>query len=62
MLAAAEAWRQVAAETSNAAEQYGTILQTLSDAWKGPSADAMLNAAQPYAQWLHATATQVRRY
>jgi PPE-repeat protein len=58
MLAAAEAWRQIAVETETAADQYDTILLTLSDAWHGPSAAAMLSAAQPYAQWLHATATQ----
>jgi PPE-repeat protein len=58
MLAAAEAWRQIAAETDTAAYQYDTILLALSDAWQGPSVAAMLSAARPYAQWLHATATQ----
>jgi PPE-repeat protein len=58
MLAAAEAWRQIAAETDTVARQYDAILVDLCDAWRGPSATAMLNAAVPYAGWLHATANQ----
>jgi PPE-repeat protein len=57
MLAAAEAWQQIAAEIEIVAGQYDAILVALSDAWQGPSAAAMLNAAVPYARWLHATAT-----
>jgi PPE-repeat protein len=57
ILAAAEAWQQIAAEIDIVASQYDAILVGLSDAWQGPSAAAMLNAAVPYARWLHTTAT-----
>ena len=58
MIAAAEAWRQVAAETETAAAEYDAVLRTLAEAWQGPTVAAMLAAADPYARWLHATANQ----
>jgi PPE-repeat protein len=58
MIAAAEAWRQVAAETETAAEEYDATLGTLAEVWQGPAVAAMLAAADPYARWLHATANQ----
>ena len=58
MIAAAEAWRQVAAETETAAEEYDATLRTLAEVWQGPAVAAMLAAADPYARWLHATANQ----
>ena len=60
ILAAAEAWQQIAAEIDIVASQYDAILVALSDAWQGPSAAAMLNAAAPYARWLHTTGTLAR--
>src|ERR1700744_6765775 len=58
MIAAAEAWRQVAAETETAAEEYDAALRTMADVWQGPAVAAMLAAANPYARWLHATANR----
>jgi PPE-repeat protein len=58
MIAAAEAWRQVAAETETAADEYDATLGTLAEVWQGPAVAAMLAAADPYARWLHATANQ----
>jgi PPE-repeat protein len=58
MIAAAEAWRQVAAETETAAAEYDAALRTLAEVWQGPAEAAMLAAADPYARWLHATANQ----
>jgi len=58
MIAAAEAWRQVAAETETAAEEYDAALRALAEVWQGPAVVAMLAAADPYARWLHATANQ----
>jgi PPE-repeat protein len=58
MIAAAEGWRQVAAETETAAEEYDAILVALAEVWKGRTAAAMLAAADPYARWLHATANR----
>ena len=58
MIAAAEAWRHVAAETETAAHEYDATLRTLAEVWQGPSVAAMLAAADPYARWLHATANQ----
>src|ERR1700733_3654694 len=58
MIAAAEAWRQVAAETETAAAEYDATLRTLAEVWQGPAVAAMLAAADPYARWLHATANQ----
>jgi PPE-repeat protein len=58
LIAAAEAWRQVAAETETAADEYDGILGALAEVWKGAAVAAMLAAADPYARWLHATANQ----
>jgi PPE-repeat protein len=58
MIAAADAWRQVAAETEAAAEEYDTALRGLAEVWQGPAVAAMLAAAEPFARWLHATANQ----
>jgi PPE-repeat protein len=58
MIAAADAWRQVAAETETAAEEYDVILGALAEVWKGRAVAAMLAAADPFARWLHATADQ----
>jgi PPE-repeat protein len=58
MIAAAEAWRQVAAETETAAEEYDAALRGLAEVWQGPAVAAMLAAAEPFARWLHATANQ----
>ena len=58
MIAAAEAWRHVAAETETAADEYDATLRALAEVWQGPAVVAMLAAADPYARWLHATANQ----
>ena len=58
MIAAAEAWRHVAAETETAADEYDATLRALAEVWQGPAVAAMLAAAAPYARWLHATANQ----
>jgi PPE-repeat protein len=58
MIAAAEAWRHIAAETETAADEYDATLRALAEVWQGPAVAAMLAAADPYAQWLHATANQ----
>src|ERR1700753_3262329 len=58
MIAAAEAWRQGAAETEPAAEEYDAALPPTADGWQAPAVAAMLAAANPYARWLHATANR----
>ncbi len=62
LLAAAGSWDSLCAELSTAAQVYGSVLRGLSDlAWRGPTAQAMVAAATPYAVWLHATAEQTQQ-
>ncbi|MEB3020018.1 PPE family protein, SVP subgroup [[Mycobacterium] crassicus] len=58
LLAAATAWNALAAELNTAGLAYDSMIDELSGGWAGPSATAMAAAAAPYAQWMHATATQ----
>jgi PPE-repeat protein len=62
LLAAAGSWDSLCAELSTAAQVYGSVLRGLSDlAWHGPTAQAMVAAATPYAVWLHTTAEQTQQ-
>lgn len=57
LISAATAWERIASELSSAAAEYNAVLATLADeSWTGPSAAAMLAAAQPYAAWMSTTA------
>lgn len=62
LLAAAAAWRSLAAELSSTASAYDSVLSGLtSEVWAGPSSAAMTAAATPYVAWMEATATQAEQ-
>ncbi|CAJ1506100.1 PPE family protein [[Mycobacterium] kokjensenii] len=57
MIAAATAWGRLAGELSSAASEYEAVLSSLTgESWIGPSAAAMMAAAQPYITWMSTTA------
>ncbi len=59
MLAAAAAWKGLAAELHSAATAYTSAISGLtSGPWLGPSSSAMVAAAAPFAAWMSATAGQ----
>lgn len=62
MLAAGEAWRELAVELQSVAASYASVVQGLtSGAWMGASSLAMAAAAMPFVGWLGATAAQAAR-
>ena len=62
MLAAASAWKGLAAELRAAALSYGSVLATLAcEDWLGPASVAMTAAAAPYVAWLSGTAMQAEQ-
>ena len=62
MLAAASAWRGLAAELRSTALSYGSVLSALTgEDWHGPASAAMATAAAPYAAWLGTTAEQAEQ-
>jgi PPE-repeat protein len=59
MLAAAEAWQNLAAELHSAANSYQSVVSALTaGSWSGPASTSMAAAASSYTAWLTATATQ----
>jgi PPE-repeat protein len=59
MLAAAQAWGELADELYTAASAYQSVVSELaSGSWSGPSSVSMTAAAGPYVEWLSATAAQ----
>ena len=56
MLAAANAWRQLASELGQTAAGYASTAAGIP--WQGPSATAMTLSTLPYIAWLHTTAGQ----
>ncbi|OSC38523.1 PPE family protein [Mycobacterium decipiens] len=57
--AAAAAWAQVSAELQSAAENYRTVIGSLTGSlWVGPSAVSMIVAVTPYVEWLTTAAAQ----
>jgi PPE-repeat protein len=62
MLAAAQAWGNLADELYAAASSYQSVVSELtSGAWSGPSSMSMTAAAGPYVEWLSSTATQAEQ-
>ena len=62
MLAAASAWRGLAAELRSTALSYGSVLSALTgEEWRGPASAAMAAAATPYVAWLGTTAEQAEQ-
>ncbi len=62
MLAAAAAWKAMAAEMRSTAASYGSVLSELtSESWLGSSAMSMAAAAAPYLEWMSTTATRAEQ-
>ena len=62
MLAAAAAWEGLAAELQTTASSYEAVIVGLTDGpWQGPSAAAMVAAAEPQRAWLSGTAGQAEQ-
>ncbi|MDQ2626199.1 MAG: PPE family protein [Actinomycetota bacterium] len=62
LLAAADAWGQLARELNTSAASYRcAIAELATDGWRGPSSAAMAGAARHYVDWLHATAGQAEQ-
>ncbi|OBK46893.1 PPE family protein [Mycobacterium kubicae] len=62
MLAAASAWRGLAAELRATALSYGSLLAALtSEEWYGPASASMAAAADPYVTWMSSTAAQAEQ-
>ncbi|HTZ15358.1 MAG TPA: PPE family protein, partial [Mycobacterium sp.] len=59
LLAASEAWDNLAAELGFAATGYESALAELtSNSWSGPTSTAMMAAVTPYIDWMSTTAAQ----
>jgi len=61
MIAAAAAWRGLAAELHSAAASYRSVISGLTLGWQGPSSATMAAAAAPFAAWIGATAAQAEQ-
>lgn len=59
MLAAASAWKGLAAELRSTTLSYNSVLSALTgEEWHGPAATSMVAAAMPYVAWMGTTAAQ----
>lgn len=57
ILSASSAWAAIASQLAEAAENITSTVTGLAEAWMGPSATAMTQAAATYLQWLTTTAS-----
>ncbi|MCV6968164.1 PPE family protein [Mycobacterium bohemicum] len=61
LVAASDVWQQLSIELEQSVAGYTSTLSLLGADWRGPSSLAMADAAQPYLDWLTATAAQCER-
>ena len=61
LVEASGVWRQLGTHLDEYADDYLAALSSLVDSWRGRSAAAMVQSAEPYLVWLRATAQQCRR-
>ena len=61
LIEASEAWQQLGANLEDSAENYGATLSSLVGTWRGASSTAMVQAVEPYLNWLRTTAQQVQQ-
>jgi len=62
MLAAASAWKGLAAELRSTTLSYSSVLSALTgEEWHGPAATSMAAAATPYVAWMGTTAAQAEQ-
>ncbi|MGO9036290.1 PPE family protein [Mycobacterium sp.] len=61
LIEASEAWQQLGANLEDSAENYGATLSSLVGTWRGASSTTMVQAVEPYLNWLRMTAQQVQQ-
>jgi PPE-repeat protein len=61
LIEASEAWQQLGANLEDSAENYGATLSSLVGTWRGASSTTMVQAVEPYVNWLRTTAQQVQQ-
>jgi PPE-repeat protein len=61
LMAAAVAWKGIAAELRSMALSQSSVIAELIDQWHGPASAAMAAAATPYAAWMSETAAQAEQ-
>ncbi|WP_155765978.1 PPE family protein [Mycobacterium colombiense] len=61
LLAAAAAWKGIAAELRSMALSQGSVIAGLIDQWHGSASASMAAASAPYAAWMSATAAQAEQ-
>jgi PPE-repeat protein len=61
LIEASAAWQQLGANLEDSAESYGATLSSLVGTWRGASSTAMVQAIEPYLNWLRTTAQQVQQ-
>jgi PPE-repeat protein len=60
-IAASGAWQQLGTNLEDSAENYTAALSSLAETWQGPSSAAMVEAVEPYLNWLQTTAQQAQQ-
>ena len=62
IIAAAASWDGLATEMLSAADDYGSVISSLTGGpWRGPASASMAAAAAPYVSWMDTTATQAEQ-
>ncbi|ARR80770.1 MULTISPECIES: PPE family protein [Mycobacterium] len=62
MLAAADAWDNLATELNSSASAYRSVIGILTvGGWQGPSSAVMSDAVAPYVAWMHSAAVQAEQ-
>jgi PPE-repeat protein len=61
LIEASGAWQQLGANLEDSAENYGATLSSLVGTWRGASSTAMVQAVEPYLNWLRTTVQQVQQ-
>ncbi|MCV7101629.1 PPE family protein [Mycobacterium palustre] len=61
LIEAAGAWQNLGVGLEQTVPTYASVVSSLGEAWQGPSAAAMTQAAEPFLAWLRATAQQCQQ-
>src|SRR5262249_58604937 len=55
---ASEVWQRLGVELEDSLPGYSSVLSSMTEAWQGPSEEAMIDAVAPYLAWVRTTAQQ----
>lgn len=61
LIEASGAWQRVGSNLEESASSYAAAVSTLTEAWHGPSASAMVQAVGPYVTWLRTIAQECQQ-